>query len=64
MVTVTAGGQDRPVTVTQLLSGYGSSSAIRFNPNGWTTQAGTTYSVSVTGISTPIQYDVQVVSCP
>lgn len=63
-VTVTSGGQDKPVTVTPLTGGYGSSSAFRFNPNGWTTQPDTTYSVSVTGISTPIQYDVQVVSCP
>ena len=63
-VTITAGGVNRPVTVTNLLSGYGSSSAIRFNPDGWTTQPGITYSVSVTGISVPIQYDVQVVNCP
>jgi hypothetical protein len=38
--------------------------AIRFNPSGWTTQAGRTYAVSVTGISTPINYSVQVVDCP
>jgi hypothetical protein len=62
-VTVTDGGTNRPVTVTQLSGGYGSSYAIRFNPQGWTTQAGHTYSVSVTGISTPINYDVVVVNC-
>jgi hypothetical protein len=59
-VTVTDAGQNRPVTVTQLAGGYGSSYAIRFNPSGWTTQAGHTYSVSV---SVGIQYDVIVVNC-
>ncbi len=62
-VTVTDAGTNRPVTVTQLLSGYGSTYAIRFNPQGWTTQAGHTYSVSVSGTSQPINYDVVVVSC-
>jgi hypothetical protein len=62
-VTVTADSQDKPVQVFGLSSGYGSSSAIRFTPQGWATQAGTTYHVEVTGISTPISYDVEVVSC-
>jgi hypothetical protein len=62
-VTVTDGGTNRPVTVTPLNGGYGSSYAIRFNPQGWSTQAGHTYSVSVTGIATPINYDVVVVNC-
>ena len=62
-VTVTDGGTNKPVTVTQLLPNYGSSYAIRFNPQGWTTQAGHTYSVSVSGTSQPINYDVKVVSC-
>jgi hypothetical protein len=62
-VTVTAGGMNMPVTVTQLQGGYGSQYAFRFNPMGWTTAAGQTYAVNVTGISTPISYEVQVVSC-
>lgn len=62
-VTVTVDGVAQPVTVTQLDANYGSRYAIRFNPMGWTTQAGKTYSVSVTGIPTAISYDVQVVSC-
>jgi hypothetical protein len=62
-VTVTSGGTARPVTVTQLLGGYGSRYAFRFNPQGWATAAGQTYSVSVTGIATPISYDVTVVDC-
>jgi hypothetical protein len=62
-VTVTSGGEARPVTVTQLMGGYGSRYAFRFNPQGWQTTAGQTYSVSVTGIATPISYDVSVVNC-
>jgi uncharacterized protein YkwD len=62
-ITVTAGGTNMPVTVTQLSGGYGSRYALRFNPMGWTTMAGQTYAVSVTGISTPISYEVQVVTC-
>lgn len=63
-VTVTEDGQPRPVTVTQLQGGYGSSYAFRFNPSGWSTQAGKSYTVSVTGISTPITYTVEVLACP
>ena len=63
-VTVTSGGMNLAVTVTELLGGYGSTHAIRFNPMGWTTTAGKTYSVAVSGISTPIEYDVEVVDCP
>jgi hypothetical protein len=63
-VSVTSGGMDRPVVVTQLLPGYGSRFALRFNPSGWTTQAGQTYSVKVTGTSMPIEYEVEVVDCP
>jgi len=62
-VTVTDAGAAKPVTVTQLQGGYGSKFALRFNPQGWTTQAGHTYSVSVSGTSPPISYDVKVVSC-
>jgi hypothetical protein len=62
-VTVTSGGTSMPVNVTQLLAGYGSRYAIRFNPLGWTTQAGKTYSVTISGISPTISYDVQVVDC-
>jgi uncharacterized protein YkwD len=62
-VSVTADGQDLKVTVTQLLGGYGSTYALRFNPDGWQTAAGKTYTVSVTGTSTPISYQVEVVDC-
>ncbi|HMR74548.1 MAG TPA: hypothetical protein PKD61_05540, partial [Polyangiaceae bacterium] len=62
-VTITEGGQNRPVTVATLQSGYGSKYAIAIRPQGWTSQAGKTYSVAVTGISPGINYDVQVVAC-
>jgi hypothetical protein len=62
-VTVTSGGADLPVDVTELLGGYGSRYAIRFNPSGWETAAGQTYAVSVGGVDTPISYEVIVVDC-
>ncbi|MEY4508346.1 MAG: hypothetical protein RLZZ450_468 [Pseudomonadota bacterium] len=63
-VTVTSDGKDMPVTVTQLGGGYGSMYALRFNPTGWTSTAGVTYSVKLGGTSMPIEYDVTVVDCP
>jgi hypothetical protein len=63
-VTVTEGGMDLPVSVTALSPGYGSMYALRFNPMGWSTAAGKTYHVAVSGTSTAIEYDVEVVSCP
>ena len=63
-VTVTDAGQARPVSVTQLGANYGSRYAIRFTANGWTSQAGHTYHVVVGGVTTPITYDVEMVTCP
>ena len=63
-VAVTVDGVDQPVTVTQLDANYGSRYALRFNPSGWSTQAGRTYAIAVTGIPTAINYTVQVVDCP
>lgn len=63
-VTVTEGGVDRPVTVTQLGANYGSRYAIRFVANGWTSAAGKNYHVVVGGVTTPIAYDVEMVACP
>jgi uncharacterized protein YkwD len=62
-VSVTASGQQRSVSVTTLQGGYGSESAISFIPQGWQTQAGTTYAVQITGISQPIDYEIEVVDC-
>lgn len=62
-VTVTRGGTDLPVTVRSLLPNYGSQDAIAFDPDGWTSVAGETYHVQVTGISSPFSYDVTMVDC-
>jgi hypothetical protein len=62
-VTVTSSGMALPVTVTQLGSGYGSYFAISFIPMGWTSAAGKTYHVAISGISKPIEYDVEIVNC-
>ncbi len=62
-VTVTSDGMPMPVTVTQLMGGYGSRYAFRFNPMGWSTTAGKTYDVAVTGTPMPINYSVQIVDC-
>lgn len=62
-VTITSGGQDRPVKVTELDPNYGSEQAISIIPDGWKAGAGNTYSVSVTGGEVPINYDVQIVDC-
>lgn len=63
-VAVTSAGKDLPVTITQLGAGYGSMYAIRFNPMGWTSAAGQTYHVKISGTSTPIEYDAEIVNCP
>jgi len=63
VVSVTLDGTSLPVTVAQLGANYGSRYAISFIASGWKMAAGNTYHVSITGISTAISYDVQVVSC-
>jgi uncharacterized protein YkwD len=62
-VSVMADGTAQPVMITQLGAGYGSKYAIRFNPMGWSTTAGKTYTVAVTGTTMPIDYTVQIVDC-
>jgi len=62
-VTITDGGQNRPVNVASLAGGYGSSYAIAIRPSGWTSAVGHTYDVSITGIPSPIRYSVQIVQC-
>ena len=62
-VTITSGGQAKPVKVTQLEPNYGAKNAISIIPMGWEATAGSTYAVSVTGVPTPIQYEVELVDC-
>ena len=61
-VSVESGGTSLPVTVAQV-NGYGANFKISFKPAGWHSIVGSTYTVSVTGISPPIQYSVTVVGC-
>jgi hypothetical protein len=64
-VQVLDNGVAAPVTVTQLGNGYGSTYALRFNPQGWTSTAGHTYDVTVTlANATVITYQVQPILCP
>ncbi len=64
-VTITQDdGVSLPVTTNGLAAGYGSSYAIRWFANGRRTEAGHTYHVELTGVPTPISYDVRVLSCP
>ncbi len=61
-VSVQSGGTNLPVKVAQA-AGYGATYGISFQPTGWHSTVGNTYSVSVTGISSPIQYTVTIVGC-
>ena len=62
-ITVTEGGSQLPVQTAALQNGFGSRYAVRFNPQGWTSQVGRSYSVALTGIGQPINYEVEFVSC-
>jgi len=62
-VTVSDAGQDRPVAVAILPTGYGSRYAIKITPTGWTAQAGHSYAVSVAGTTMPIAYTVDAIDC-
>jgi MYXO-CTERM domain-containing protein len=61
--TVTDGTTDKPVTVSTNLGSYGARYAMGMVPNGWTTQAGHSYTVAIGGTTTAISYTVQVVDC-
>jgi hypothetical protein len=63
-VTVTSGGTNAPMTMSQLTGSYGESNAIRLVPMGWTPAAGQSYTVTVSGVSIPISYTVDFVDCP
>jgi hypothetical protein len=62
-VEVTAGGAERRVRVHELHGRYGSTDALRVVPMGWSVRAGETYAVRVTGIATPIEYELEIVDC-
>lgn len=60
-VTITDDGQNMPVNIIQLPGGYGSQYALNVQPQGWQSQAGHTYAVTVSGTS--ISYQVEMVTC-
>jgi len=62
IVTVTRGEEELLVTTNVLPANFGSSSAISFQPNGWTSEPGI-YHVSVGNIGASIEYDVELVDC-
>jgi len=51
------------VKVNILEPKFGSEFAISIIPLGWRSQIGNTYQVDVTGIASPISYEVQIVNC-
>jgi MYXO-CTERM domain-containing protein len=61
--TVMDGTTNKPVTVSTSLGSYGAKYAMGITPNGWTSQAGHSYLVTIGGTSTPISYTVEVVDC-
>lgn len=62
-VTVTEDGTEKAMTVSTLLQYYGSTYAIKMVPKGWTSKQGATYRVVVSGLSTTIDYEVEMVDC-
>lgn len=62
-VNVSRDGKIMPVTVTHLTPLEGSRSAIRFVPQGWVTEAGRSYAVSVIGSAAKIDFEVQPIDC-
>jgi hypothetical protein len=62
-VTVTEDGVEKAVTTASLLSGYGSTYAIKITPKSWSSKKGATYHVELGNISKAIAYDVTMVDC-
>jgi hypothetical protein len=61
-VSVSVDGASRPVRVSHLTALHGSRSAIRFVPDGWKTETGRSYAVSVRG-PMKIDFTVEAVDC-
>lgn len=62
-VSVSSNGTELEVAVNRLEGTTGSRNALRFVPQGWTVSAGSTYTVRVTGIEPPLEYDVTLADC-
>jgi hypothetical protein len=61
-VSVLEDGVEQAVDVTALAP-LAEKSAIRIKPAGWSTRAGHSYHVDVTGVVTPFSYDFQPIEC-
>lgn len=61
-VTVSSQGAALPIRMTRLAPRLGSRSAIRFVPDGWSTEAGRSYVVRVTGART-FDFTVEPIDC-
>ncbi|MBM4342424.1 MAG: CAP domain-containing protein [Deltaproteobacteria bacterium] len=63
-VAVSANGKELPVVTTVLGQGYGAKYALSWKPQGWKSQAGVTYTVTIDKVGPkPWTYDVQMVDC-
>jgi len=63
-VTVSTDGEDPlEIETWALAEGYGSSFGLAIRPVGWRTEVGTTYQVTVTGVSEAIDYAFTPVDC-
>ena len=62
-VTVSVDGRELPVRTTHLAPLLGSRSAIRFVPDGWSTEAGRSYDVRVTTRSRSFDFTVEPTDC-
>ena len=63
VVEVSVNGTSLPVEVNELLPNYGSERALNLIPQGWTSEAGTSYRIRVSGLSEEIDYTVDMIDC-
>lgn len=62
-VSLSEDGVEKEVLTSSLLSGYGSTYAIKITPRGWQSRKGSVYRVTLGGLSQPIDYEVEMVDC-
>lgn len=62
-VTVTRGGETLPVEAWTLSPWFGSQYALAFRPDGWSSEAGATYDVTVETAAETLAWSVRFVTC-
>lgn len=60
-ISVKGNGEDKAVSIAQLLPNFGARHAVKITPKGWKMSAGTKYEVEVQG--TEVKYAFEVTSC-